>query len=235
MRICRGVGIEASDREGVLNETTMAKQETIKYLTDLMGLIQNAYFSGRLGERNGDDTCGEGVIHGELWVREDIDLHSPAINIDLYDFGGTGKDFVEGLQGVTPYHGEDTESKTGWVYNIGYNPDDEHPLYFDFSPDDESDDYTILPETLPEDLLKRIAAWLEREMQSKKTTNPLLSCTEETLNNLLAALSDATNEIQGEREFSDAMQEPVFEKMTVLSHLVLKTIAVKTLKKNENK
>lgn len=144
------------------------KEQTIKYLSELMATVQMAYFKGRLGERNGDDTGSDGAICGELWVHEGDDLHPAAISIDLYHFEGDGEDVCDGLHGVTPYHGEDTESETGWVFNMGYDPDDEYPLYFCFHPDDDGEDYTILPTTLPEDLLQRIAAWLEKAMTPAK-------------------------------------------------------------------
>lgn len=129
------------------------KQQTIQYLTDLMATIQGAYFKGRM----------EGH---PLWVHERSD-DSAAISIDLYDFGGDGGDFVEGLNGVTPDHSAHgvEEKESGWVFCMCYDPDDEEPLFFLFSPDDESDDYSILPDTLPADLLERIAAWLEQAMQ----------------------------------------------------------------------
>ena len=128
----------------------MAKQEIIKHLTDVMGVICNAHWKGR-----------------EIDVRVH-ESHDAAISIDLYDFGGTGEDVIEGLHGVTPDHGDGIEPETGWVFNIGYDPDDEEPLYFLFIPEDGDDAYTILPQTLPEDLLQRIAAWLEKAMVPKE-------------------------------------------------------------------
>lgn len=125
------------------------KEQTIKYLAELMATVQMAHFKGReVGVR----------------VHEVMDEGSAAISVDLYDFGGTGDDLIDGLHGVTPYHGEDTESETGWVFNIGYDPDDEEPLYFLFLPDGADDAYTILPTTLPEEVLKNITAWLEKAM-----------------------------------------------------------------------
>lgn len=126
------------------------KQQTIQYLTELMATIANAHYKGR---ETGSLCIDEAGMSG--------------IAIDLYDFDGDGHDFVEGLNGVVPdhsAHGVD-EKVSGWVCNIGYDPDDEEPLCFMFCPGGDGDDYTILPDTLPADLLQNIAAWLEQAMQ----------------------------------------------------------------------
>lgn len=128
----------------------MTKQQTIQYLTDLMATIQAAYFKGR-------ET-------GSLCIDE---VGLAGIVFDLYDFDGDGHDFVEGLNGVVPDHSAHgvEEKESGRVYCVGYDPDDEEPIFFQFAPDDGSDDYIILPDTLPADLLQNIATWLEQAMQ----------------------------------------------------------------------
>ena len=62
--------------------TTMSKnkQETIKYLTDLMGTIQMAYYKGKLGNEI------EGYV-GDLRVHE---TGEAGVSIDLYNFEGGG-------------------------------------------------------------------------------------------------------------------------------------------------
>lgn len=133
------------------------KQQAIQYLTDLMATIANAHYKGR-------ET-------GRLCIDE---AEMAGITIDLYDFDGDGHDFVEGLNGVMPDHSAHgvEEKESGRVYCVGYDPDDEEPLFFQFAPDDGSDDYAILPDTLPADLLERIAAWLERAMQPISQEEP---------------------------------------------------------------
>jgi len=134
------------------------KEQTIKYLTELMDTTADLHFKGReVGVR----------------VNENGGMISPAaINIDLYDICAEGDgDYVEGLRSVTPCHGEDIETETGWVFNIGYDPDDEEPLYFLFLPDGGDEDYSILPDTLPDELLQNIAAWLEKAMMPAEPTD----------------------------------------------------------------
>ena len=144
----------------------MAKQEIIKHLTDVMGVICNAYFKGKLGVRNGDDTGGDGACCGELWVHETyLDGHSSAISIDLYHFEGDGKPVCDGLKPCTITF-DDGSTDTGELFCMCYDPDDDvTPLVLEFSPDDEGDDYDIDPEDVPEDALTNITAWLEGVFQ----------------------------------------------------------------------
>ena len=145
-----------------LNDTTMAKQEIIKHLTDVMGVVSNAYFKGKLGVRNGDDTGGDGACCGELWVHEGEDGH---ISIDLYHFEGDGKPVCDGLKPCTVTF-DDGTTDTGWLFCMCYNPDEPvTPLVFVFSPDDEGCDYDIDPDDVPEDALTNITAWLEGVFQ----------------------------------------------------------------------
>lgn len=128
----------------------MAKQEKIKYLTELMAAVQMAYFGGR-----------EVGVH----VNEAGKIGSPcSIDLDLYG-DCVDNAFAERLHGVTLCYGEGVEPKTGWVYNMGYDPDDDDCLYFLFLPDGEDLDWTILPEDLPEEVLAAITAWLEKAME----------------------------------------------------------------------
>lgn len=140
------------------------KQETMKHLTDLMAFIANAYYKGRLGERNGEETDGDGAICGKLWVHECDSEHDAGISIDLYNFCGDGRPVCDGLNPYT-FTFDDGSTDTGHLYCINYDPDDVNPLVFAFSPNDESDDYDIKPEDVSEDVLKNITAWLEGMIQ----------------------------------------------------------------------
>ena len=144
----------------------MDKKETIKYLTDLMATVQMAYFKGRLGVRNGDNTGGDGAVCGELWVHESPCVSSAAISIDLYDFGGDGLPVCDGLEPCT-ITCDDGSAMTGVVFCMCYNPDDElTPLVFEFEgADDGTPDMDVAPEQMPEPALKNVTAWLEGVLQ----------------------------------------------------------------------
>ncbi len=134
---------------------TKTKQQTIQYLTDLMGVIQDAYYKGRM----------EGH---PLWVHERMD-DSAAISIDLYNFGGDGKPVCEGLNPCIITF-DDGSTWKGNVYCMTYDPGEEpSALGFLSSFDEWGDggDLEIQPESLPEDALRNIAEWLEQAMQPK--------------------------------------------------------------------
>lgn len=143
------------------------KQQTIQYLTDLMATIQMAYFKGRLGERNGDNTGGDGAKAGDLWVHESAG--DAAISIGLYDFGGDGKPVCEGLTAIT-VSGYGGKEATADVFAVCYDPDREsHPLTLMVNEglgdeDSDPDTYDVTPDLLPEQTLKNIAAWLEETL-----------------------------------------------------------------------
>ncbi len=126
----------------------MNKQQTIQYLTDLMATIQAAYFKGRM----------EGHT---LWVHERMD-DSAAISIDLYHFGGDGKPVCDGLKPCTVTF-DDGSQDTGWLYCMCYDSDDVTPLTFIFE-SDAVGDITFDAEDIQEDVLRNIAAWLEKAM-----------------------------------------------------------------------
>lgn len=145
----------------------MAKEETIKYLTELMATVQMAYFKGRLGERNTEATGGDGAICGELWVHEKE--HGDAgIAIDLHRFGGDGKPVCDGLKPCTVTFDDGTES-TGWLFCMFYDPDDVTPLSFAFD-QYNCPDISIDPDCVPEDVLKNVTAWLEGVFQRLPVT-----------------------------------------------------------------
>lgn len=137
----------------------MNKQETIKKLTDLMGVICNAYWKGKC-----DDIWSQ---VGNLRVHESYDA---CISIDLYHFEGDGKDVCEGLHDCAVTFDDGTTAK-GWLFCMAYNPDDEvTPLVFEFTLGDDDDtdrpcDIDVDPEDVPEDVLRNVLAWLEAEMQ----------------------------------------------------------------------
>lgn len=144
----------------------MNKQETIQHLTELMGVIQNAYFKKGLFAPL-DDGAKSGVC-GTLWVHEDDDIGTSAISIDLYNFGGDGKPVCDGLKPCTVTY-DDNSQDTGWVFCMCYNPDEETPLVFLFSPEDDSGDIDIEPDSLPVEALQSITAWLDKQFEQLET------------------------------------------------------------------
>lgn len=67
-------------------------------------------------------------------------------------------------------------------------------------------------------------------MLEEKKEMLLENCSIETLEALNKALSEAIDEMQGERSFIKAMMaDPMFDKMVVLNTIVFKLIAKKTL------
>lgn len=145
------------------------KQEIIKRITDLMAAIQTAYYNDALGERNSDDTGGDGCITDNgLWVHECMSQES-GISIDLYNFGGDGKSVCDGLNPCTVTF-DDGTTQMGDVYCMTYVPDEEGiPLAFHFSFEKYCDDGDIdlKPENLPIDTLQNVAKWLESKLTTK--------------------------------------------------------------------
>ena len=124
----------------------MNKQETVKKLTDLMGVICNAYWKSR-----------------EIGVRVH-ESHDAAISIDLYHFEGDGLPVCDGLNPCT-ITCDDGSTMTGNVFCMTYNPDDVTPLVFQFEGgDNDTPDMDIDPDDMPEESLKNVVAWLEQEM-----------------------------------------------------------------------
>lgn len=130
----------------------MSKQETIKKLTDIMGVVSNAYWKGRdSGVRIHESPLVSGV----------------AVSVDLYHFEGDGKPVCDGLKPCT-ITCDDGSTMTGNVFCMCYNSDDEvTPLVFIFEPGDIPD-IEVAPETMPEESLKNVLAWLEQEMTLAK-------------------------------------------------------------------
>ena len=208
------------------------RQQTIQYLTDLMATIQNAHFKGRLHD------CPLRVHEG----------NGVGISIDLYNFEGDGKDVCDGLHGVTPdhsAHGVD-EKETGWVFNMGYDPDDEQPLYFLFLPDGDEDDHSILPDTLPIAVLRNITAWLEQQMkpteQQKqesdfaRAVSDLQGVSLEALDRLHSAAHDVIAELQGDMRLTEAAAHiPILAHILTTELTAFKAYTVKYNKQNQNK
>ena len=132
----------------------MAKHEIIEKLTALMSNIQAAYYKGAMeGHR--------------LWVHE-TGGDDAAICIDLYNFGGDGKPVCEGLNPCTITYDDETKD-TVEVFCMHYDPDGVTPLTFvaDHYDEDEGDidTFDIGPESMPEQALANVLAWLEKKMQ----------------------------------------------------------------------
>lgn len=126
----------------------MNKQQTIQYLTDLMATIANAHYKGRMMD------CSLRVH----------DSGEAGISIDLYNFSGDGKPVCEGLT-----FNIDGKNEMQRAFCLVYNPDyeEEHLwiMCFNDKPCNYDDDYELLPEDLPEAVLKNIVTWLEQAMQ----------------------------------------------------------------------
>ena len=125
----------------------MTKQETIKYLTELMTTVQMAYFKGRIDPKTLP-------ISESLWTPGEI-------GIDLYNYGT--KPVCDGLKGCCVSYDDDTEDN-GDVFAMHYNADDVTPLTFlvDFYGRPE---IQVEPESLPEEVLANIAQWLKKAMK----------------------------------------------------------------------
>lgn len=125
----------------------MAKQETIKHLTDLMATVQMAHFKGRLPETIQVDETDEA-----------------GISIDLYNFDGDGKPVCDGLT----FH-RDCNKGLQQAFCIVYNPDEvDEQLWIKIDPIDEGNYYDLRPEDLPEEVLTAITKWLEKAMVPKE-------------------------------------------------------------------
>lgn len=137
----------------------MSKQKTIQYLTDLMGIIANAYFKKGLFMPLEYDSNSK--VLGGLRVHESCDC---GISIDLYHFEGDGKPVCDGLKPCTITY-DDGSHDIGQLFCMCYDPDDVTPLVFLFSHDDYGDgcDIEIDPEDVPEDVLENIVRWIESE------------------------------------------------------------------------
>lgn len=131
----------------------MAKQETIKHLTDLMATVQMAHFKGReVGMR----------------VHEGDNPYGAAISIDLYNFEGDGRPVCGGLT-----FQRECDKYPIRAYCVAYNPDldwETGHLYILCCDADGgvSDDLDFIPELVPEEVLTAITKWLEKAMVPAK-------------------------------------------------------------------
>ena len=137
----------------------MAKQEIIKHLTDVMGVIQNAYYKRGLFTPLEYDSNSK--VRGDLRVHE-VDGADTAICIDLYHFEGDGLPVCDGLKPCTITYDDGSQDK-GHLYCMCYDPDDVTPLTFLFSHDEWGDggDIDVEPESVPADVLENIVRWIE--------------------------------------------------------------------------
>lgn len=136
------------------------KQQAIQYLTDLMATIQASYF--KRGLFTPLEECSGSGICGDLWVHEGSDPNKSSVSIDLYHFGGDGKDVCEGLHGCTVTF-DDGTTDTGWLFCMHYDPDDVTPLVFLFMPDPDRDDIDVEPDSVPLPVLQNITKWIESQ------------------------------------------------------------------------
>ena len=141
----------------------MDKQQTIQYLTDLMGVIANAYYKkGMFAPLEYDDHSG---VRGDLRVHESGDA---GISIDLYHFEGDGLPVCDGLKPCTITY-DDGSKDIGHLFCMCYDADDVTPLVFLFSHDEYGDggDIDLEPESIPADVLENIVGWLEGMFNEK--------------------------------------------------------------------
>ena len=138
----------------------MAKQEIIKHLTDLMGVISNAYYKRGLFTPLEYDSNSR--VRGDLRVHEGGDPDKASISIDLYHFEGDGKPVCDGLKPCTITY-DDGSQDTGHLFCMHYDPDDVTPLVFLLSHDEYGDggDIDVEPESVPADVLENIVRWIE--------------------------------------------------------------------------
>lgn len=130
-----------------------------------MSAIQMAYYAGRLGKRNEGDTGGDGCVYNNLWVHEGH--NTPSVSIDLYNFGGDGKDVCEGLDfdAVLPTEGGHTETKHLHAFCISYNPDwEDTPLLMQCQDRDEYD-IDVSAEYIPHATCANIVNWIREQVK----------------------------------------------------------------------
>ncbi len=133
------------------------RKKTIQYLTDLMGVIQNAYYKRGLFMPLEYDSNSR--VRGDLRVHEGSE---GGISIDLYHFEGDGKPVCDGLKPCTITY-DDGSHDTGHLFCMHYDPDDVTPLVFLFSHDEYGDggDIDLDPESIPTPVLENIIRWIE--------------------------------------------------------------------------
>ncbi len=137
----------------------MNKKELIQYITDLLCVIQYAYFKGRM-------------VGHQLEVHERSD-NSAAISISLCNFNGDWQPVCEGLNPCVVRHDDGTAS-AGELFSMCFDPDDATPLTFLLGDSYDADipEVSVEADGLSEDLLKNIAEWLERKMQPLEDDKP---------------------------------------------------------------
>lgn len=147
------------------------KQKTIQYLTDLMGVIQNAYYKRGLFMPLEYDSNSK--VRGGLRVHEGSE---GGISIDLYHFEGDGKPVCDGLKPCTITY-DDGSHDIGHLFCMHYDPDDVTPLVFLFSHDEYGDggDIDVEPESVPADVLHNIVCWIEEVFADNQYESYIIS------------------------------------------------------------
>ena len=135
----------------------MTTQQSI--LLASMQTLQQAYYSGRL-KCNGEDTGGDGCVLSNLWIHEGDD--TPSISIDLYNFGGDGKDVCDGLEFDVLLSKKKTHLH---AFCISYNSDlEDNPLLLQC---EDGDDYDciITADQIPDTTCANITNWLREQVK----------------------------------------------------------------------
>ena len=130
----------------------MTKQETIKYLTDLMGVVQMAHFKGRLpGAFRVDE--GDGASISLPLYREGDDIVDEGPQFRLAD-GDANQEPVR-------------------IYCVEYDPDDNEPLtLLAFFGDVCKEDFDIPVEQVPVEALEQIVKWIEDRLPAAEKPEP---------------------------------------------------------------
>ena len=141
------------------------KQQAIQYLTDLMGVISNAYYKRGMFMPLENDSSSR--VRGDLRVHEGSE---GGISIDLYHFEGDGLPVCDGLNPCTITY-DDGSTDIGHLFCMHYDGNDEvTPLVFLFSSDSVGD-IDIDPEDVPAPVLENIIRWIESVFNENETPN----------------------------------------------------------------
>lgn len=145
------------------------KQQTIQYLTDLMGTIAMAYYKRGLFLPP-EPGAGFGR-RGQLWVHE---TGEAGVSIDLYDL------FDDGLPECEHLEFDDQTRQDGMparqrAFCISYNPDWEKQQVLlqcnDATQTEFDDSFDLALEDAPEETLRSITAWIESLLPSNENDN----------------------------------------------------------------
>lgn len=145
--------------------------QTAKRLTDLMAGIHKKYYDENkpYDYLTADEDDEPWNYVGNLWVHEGF-LEQHSVSIDLYHFEGDGLPVCDGLD-FDGRHPDTGEQLRQHPFCICYCPEWEHPLCllcYEAGKAGDSDDWEMVPDDVPDDVLTHIADWIETEMNKPK-------------------------------------------------------------------